>query len=189
MKFREHDNLTPVTLVARSPEQLDGLLTNYTECENGVDVVDLQFSSYFDTKNGSPVFSALALVKNKEKKSSEGIAVVKEIFSVSKRMEIAGAHYLDLPYESKCKNLHGHNWIVTVHCRANKVNEQGMICDFAHIKKRVHDRFDHQNINEVLNGLNPTAENIAKYICGLVPHCYKVEVQESEGNVACYELA
>jgi len=31
-------------------------------------------------------------------------------------MEIAGAHRLELDYESKCSNLHGHNWIVTVYC-------------------------------------------------------------------------
>ena len=31
------------------------------------------------------------------------------MYYVSKRMEVAGAHRLDLPYESKCSNLHGHN--------------------------------------------------------------------------------
>ena len=30
-----------------------------------------------------------------------------EKYTVSKRMEIAAAHNLDLPYESKCTNLHG----------------------------------------------------------------------------------
>ena len=38
------------------------------------------------------------------------------MYYVSKRMEIAGAHHLELPYDSKCENLHGHNWIVTVYC-------------------------------------------------------------------------
>ena len=39
------------------------------------------------------------------------------MYYVSKRMEIAGAHHLELPYDSKCEKLHGHNWIVTVYCK------------------------------------------------------------------------
>ena len=45
---------------------------------------------------------------------------------------------------------------------------------------------DHQYLNDVL-GVNPTAENIALWICNTVPFCVKVKVQESEGNVAVYE--
>lgn len=46
---------------------------------------------------------------------------------------------------------------------------------------------DHQNLNDVFD-FNPTAENIAKWICDTVPNCVRVEVQESEGNVAVYEV-
>lgn len=110
------------------------------------------------------------------------------MYYVSKRMEIAGAHNLKLDYESKCSNIHGHNWIVTVHCKAKELNQNGMIEDFTHIKKEIHDKLDHKYLNEVeeLNGINPTAENIAKWICEQIPTCYKVEVQESEGNIATY---
>ena len=39
-----------------------------------------------------------------------------------------------------------------------------------------------------LGDINPTAENMAKWIADeLGPKCFKVEVQESEGNVAIYE--
>lgn len=116
------------------------------------------------------------------------------MYYVSKRMEIAGAHRLDLPYESKCSNLHGHNWIITVHCKSEKLTDYGMIVDFALVKKEIHGVLDHSNINDVLdNRINPTAENMAKWICDKVSelcevgYCYKVEVQESEGNVAIYE--
>ena len=40
------------------------------------------------------------------------------MFYVTKQLEISAAHSLTLDYESKCTRLHGHNWIVTVHCRA-----------------------------------------------------------------------
>lgn len=114
------------------------------------------------------------------------------MYYVSKRMEIAGAHCLKLPYESKCSRIHGHNWVVIVYCRSDKLNKAGMIIDFTHIKKYVHDVLDHQFINYVIPDINPTAENMAKWICDAVNNimevgeCYKVSVQESEGNIAEY---
>lgn len=116
------------------------------------------------------------------------------MYYVSKRMEIAGAHRLDLPYTSKCSNLHGHNWIVTVYCAASELTEYGMVVDFTHIKKVIQEQLDHHLINDILKPLNPTAENMARWICQKVDtvchnnaFCYKVTVQESEGNIATYE--
>ena len=60
-----------------------------------------------------------------------------------------------------------------------------MVCDFSKIKNDIHGKLDHQNLNDVLP-FNPTAENIAKWICDQIPECYKVTVQESEGNTATY---
>lgn len=102
-------------------------------------------------------------------------------------MEIAGSHKLNLDYESKCQNLHGHNWIVTVYLKGDVLNHNGMLMDFTHIKKQIHDVLDHQHINDIVE-VNPTAENMSKWICDkLGDMCYKVEVQESEGNIATYE--
>lgn len=50
----------------------------------------------------------------------------------------------------------------------------------------VEKQLDHNNLNDILP-FNPTAENIACWICNQVPHCFKVEVKESEGNTAIYE--
>lgn len=109
------------------------------------------------------------------------------MYYVSKRMEIAGAHRLDLDYESKCSNLHGHNWIVTVHCRSERLDANGMVFDFTKLKEAVHGKLDHSYLNEVVD-FNPTAENIARWVCEQVgDSCYRVDVQESEGNVASYE--
>lgn len=115
------------------------------------------------------------------------------MYYVSKRMEIAGSHKLALPYESKCCNLHGHNWIVVVHCKAKTLTNYGMVVDFTKVKNLIHDFLDHGNLNELFD-FNPTAENIAKWVCDEVTsicetgYCYKVEVQESEGNLAVYEF-
>ena len=108
------------------------------------------------------------------------------MFIVKKRMEIAGAHRLNLNYESKCANLHGHNWIVTVWCKSQTLDANGMVIDFTHIKREVQEKLDHKFLNDVVP-FNPTAENIAKWVCGQIPRCYRVSVQESEGNVATYE--
>lgn len=107
------------------------------------------------------------------------------MYYISKRLEVAFAHHLSLNYESKCHVLHGHNGIVTIYCCANELNENGMVADFTHIKQLVNGKLDHQCLNEVFS-FNPTAENLAKWICENVEHCYKVTFQESEGNIACY---
>jgi len=108
------------------------------------------------------------------------------MFTVIKRMEISASHKLVLPYRSKCASLHGHNWIITVYCRSSRLNSEGMVVDFTRIKEVVTEKLDHQNLNEVLP-FNPTAENIARWVCKQIPQCYKVEVQESEGNIVIYE--
>lgn len=114
------------------------------------------------------------------------------MFYISKRLEIAGCHNLNLPYESKCKNLHGHNWIINIYCKSLELTSYGMIIDFSKIKEVIHTKLDHTYVNDILN-FNPTAENIAKWVCDEVSkycevgYCYKVEVQESEGNIAIYE--
>lgn len=108
------------------------------------------------------------------------------MYTVIKRMEVSASHFLSLSYRSKCENLHGHNWIITVYCRSEELNEDGMVVDFSHIKEVVMGQLDHKNLNDVLS-CNPTAENIAYWICCQVPYCYKVEVQESVGNMVIYE--
>ena len=109
----------------------------------------------------------------------------RDMYYVQKSMEISASHRLALNYPSKCQNLHGHNWHVRVHCKSRTLNENGMVEDFTLIKKAIQDKLDHKNLNEIFD-FNPTAENMAKWMCEQIPTAYKVSIQESDGNIAVY---
>lgn len=133
------------------------------------------------------------------------------MYTITKRIEIAGAHFLDLPYDSPCKRLHGHNWIIEVEISCETLTKSGMVMDFKCLKEAmervIKEPFDHQHLNNVFENMNfenmnPTAENLAKWIADElqnylygdgpeapadeIPVVSKVTVQESEGNKACY---
>ncbi len=109
------------------------------------------------------------------------------MYRISKRFEVSGAHKLNLSYESKCQELHGHNWLITVFCQSKTLNADGMVIDFKKAKDIISQKIDHKYINDVVD-FNPTAENIAKWVCDQIPNCYKDIVLESEGNIAEYEV-
>ncbi|MDE7165857.1 MAG: 6-carboxytetrahydropterin synthase QueD [Bacteroidaceae bacterium] len=109
------------------------------------------------------------------------------MYYIKKTFEISASHRLSLSYESKCEQLHGHNWLVTIHCKSKELDENGMVIDFTHIKRAIRDRLDHSNLNDILP-FNPTAENIARWICEQIPQAYRVDVVESLNNEASYEV-
>ena len=96
-------------------------------------------------------------------------------------------------YPGKCDRLHGHNWKVEALVKGTELDELGMRVDFKAIKgalKEALELFDHRFLNELepfSSGINPTAENLARWICEQVPNCYKVTFQESRDNIATYE--
>ena len=71
------------------------------------------------------------------------------MYIVKKTLEISASHHLNLSYESKCSSLHGHNWIISIFCRAETLNQDGMVTDFSLIKKLIHEKLDHKNLNEI----------------------------------------
>ena len=105
------------------------------------------------------------------------------VYFISKKLEISAALQFTLSYESKCSRLHGHNWQIELFFVARKLNQDGMVIDFSHVKKAVLGKLDHANLNEVLD-FNPTAENIGRWLVDMFPECYKATVQESFGNTA-----
>ena len=82
--------------------------------------------------------------------------------------EFSSAHYLR-GYKGKCKNLHGHNWKVEIIIIADELDEIGMVADFGFLKSKMNgilEITDHVCLNdlEYFEEINPTSENIAKYL-------------------------
>jgi 6-pyruvoyltetrahydropterin/6-carboxytetrahydropterin synthase len=86
------------------------------------------------------------------------------------------AHQLQLPYESKCNSLHGHNYQVEVVVRSSSLNPNGMVVDFTHIKAVIK-KYDHGILGACPNSVRlpdagkihpevepSTAENFARVL-------------------------
>ena len=72
-------------------------------------------------------------------------------------------------YKGKCENVHGHNYRCQVTLTGEDLDGIGLLVDFVELKRVVHevlDRMDHQWLNDFppFDALNPSAENMAKYI-------------------------
>lgn len=98
---------------------------------------------------------------------------------------ISAAHRL-YEYGGRCERLHGHNYRILVSLTAKKLDELGMVIDFAIVKKvlfgSLDEAWDHrvllftedplcQELRKILDDdsispvpFNPTAENMATYL-------------------------
>lgn len=76
------------------------------------------------------------------------------------KTHLSCAHQLNLPYESPCNRLHGHDYLVEVWLRGD-LDEHGMVVDFTTIKQLLR-QYDHQNLNELF--LPTTAEMFVRHL-------------------------
>jgi 6-pyruvoyltetrahydropterin/6-carboxytetrahydropterin synthase len=90
------------------------------------------------------------------------------MFEITIEETFAAGHALR-NYRGKCENVHGHNYRCQVSVQGQTLDDIGLLVDFVELKRIVHavlDRMDHQWLNEFppFDVLNPSAENMAKYI-------------------------
>ena len=90
------------------------------------------------------------------------------MFEVTVEHTFAAGHSLR-EYKGKCENVHGHNYRVQVTVEGERLNRIGLLVDFVDLKRDVRavcERLDHQFINDLepFTTVNPSAENIAKYL-------------------------
>ena len=123
------------------------------------------------------------------------------MFEVMIERNFSSAHQLR-GYKGKCENLHGHNYKIEIYARGRELNNIGLLVDFVELKEaadEVVQYLDHRNINELPpfdEELNPSAENLARYILERVAsrvqdqrvQIYKVRCFETPTSVATYQL-
>ena len=115
------------------------------------------------------------------------------MYKLNVTSNFSSAHKLD-GYEGLCKNLHGHNWKVRIGIICEKIDDIGMTIDFGEVKKYLNDvmiMLDHTYLNELeyFKGINPTSENIAKFIYHeikkriKIPECKMADVEVWESDI------
>jgi 6-pyruvoyltetrahydropterin/6-carboxytetrahydropterin synthase len=90
------------------------------------------------------------------------------MFEVTIEETFAAGHALR-NYKGRCENVHGHNYRCQVTLQGSQLDATGLLVDFVELKRAVHavlDRMDHQWLNDFppFDQLNPSAENMARYI-------------------------
>ncbi len=117
------------------------------------------------------------------------------MYNIKVESNFSAAHNLR-GYKGKCEELHGHNWKVEVMVCRDKLDKTGMVLDFEYLKtqlNKVLEKLDHKYLNALsyFKKVNPTSENIAKYIYDdLKPkilNLKSVTVWESDNSSATYQ--
>jgi len=90
------------------------------------------------------------------------------MYEVSVDETFAAGHALR-GYKGKCENTHGHNYKVRVTLSGKELDSTGLLYDFVELKQVIGSvirSLDHQFLNEFppFDSINPSAENIARYI-------------------------
>lgn len=122
------------------------------------------------------------------------------MYKLNVKTHFSSAHQLR-GYEGLCKNIHGHNWKVRACIACKEIDEIGMAIDFGIVKEHLNsimEYLDHKFLNEIepFTNINPTSENIAKYIFEILTKklsddntsIEEIEVWENDNSSAIYSL-
>jgi 6-pyruvoyltetrahydropterin/6-carboxytetrahydropterin synthase len=123
------------------------------------------------------------------------------MITITRKIEFDAAHRI-LNHESKCRNLHGHRYVLEAQFQTKELDELGRVIDFGVVKEVlgawIDENFDHNVIlsvkdkalgDEIVKATgqkiyyldeNPTAENIALHLLNEI--CVKLFAQK---NVKC----
>ena len=120
------------------------------------------------------------------------------MYEVTIIKSFSAAHILS-QVGGKCEELHGHNFRVEMSVGAPVLNQSGLLIDFRLVKKwlgEILDELDHKHLNEIsyFAVINPSAENVARYIAQKIAPAAKaarvkvtrVKVWESENAAVTY---
>jgi 6-pyruvoyltetrahydropterin/6-carboxytetrahydropterin synthase len=116
------------------------------------------------------------------------------MYKISKQFSFSASHILNfLESDHPCARMHGHNYVVTVHLKADVLDRYGFVKDYKALKSVKHyidETLDHRHLNEVIPE-HPTSENIARFLFEHfkpeIPELYAVEVSETPQTSCIYE--
>ncbi len=117
------------------------------------------------------------------------------MYTIKKEFHFSSAHQLTgLPGTHPCSRLHGHNYILTLFLKSDKLDEVGFVKDYREldfVKKYVDEVLDHQFLNEVFPLINTTVENMSRELFDLfkpnLPQLIAVEMSETPKTNCRYE--
>jgi 6-pyruvoyltetrahydropterin/6-carboxytetrahydropterin synthase len=117
------------------------------------------------------------------------------MYSIKVEAGFSAAHNLR-EYKGKCEDLHGHNWRIEAVAKSAKLDSIGMVRDFKDFKAHLNElleELDHKYLNDLepFKKLNPTSENIARYLYERlkkqIPDLALITVWENNTSAATYE--
>jgi 6-pyruvoyltetrahydropterin/6-carboxytetrahydropterin synthase len=93
------------------------------------------------------------------------------MFTITVQATFSAAHALTIAGQRE--TLHGHDFTCTVAIEGDRLDQDGLVCDFHTARNALHsivEEFNNANLNEVgpfnqpAGGINPSAEHVARYI-------------------------
>jgi len=102
------------------------------------------------------------------------------VYKLVVKSKFSAAHRL-INHPGVCARTHGHNWNVEATVASEHLDENGMVVDLVELKNHIDAcvrQFDHRVINEVppFTDMNPTSENIARYLYDYIADRVEVRV-------------
>ena len=95
--------------------------------------------------------------------------MTKALWKLTVHGDCAAAHALR-HYEGKCKNVHGHNYLVEMVVEGETLTpDTELVADFTLLKRELRAELaliDHRYLNELppFDVINPSSENLARYL-------------------------
>lgn len=124
------------------------------------------------------------------------------IFELNKDLHFAAAHYIPSDLAGKCSRMHGHTYYMNVCIVGDDLDETGFLVNFSDLKALIHDRFDHNLINDDLlfnegqGNIFPSTEVVARTAWTIIqdyldtlpnqPKCLQVFLRETPTSYVIY---
>jgi 6-pyruvoyltetrahydropterin/6-carboxytetrahydropterin synthase len=121
------------------------------------------------------------------------------MYELSVERDFCAAHTISIA--GRNEPAHGHNWHVTLVVSGDKLNADGLLCDFHWLERRLDEvigGLHNANLNATppFDRVNPTAEHVARHIAvsvaPLLPANVKlsrVNLTEAPGCTAIYRMS